>query len=234
MSPRTVKIVVAILWALAAAAWIWRLRVTGASPVESAQGFIDAADGAWWAIPAYVAAYLARPLVFFPALLLTVAAGIMFGPVVGVAVVIVAANASAMVAYAVGTTFSPEALRAEGGGSLLDRWAGRLRRESLVTVMLMRLAFVPYDVVSYASGFLRINRGAFLAATALGSLPGTVAFVLAGASLERLDEGLDGFDPEVFAASVVMFLVSLAVSRVVKRRTSIGEAAGAAPPVSPG
>lgn len=84
--------------------------------------------------------------------------------------------------------------------------------------MLMRLAFLPYDLVNYSAGFLRINAGAFVAATALGSLPGTISFVLAGASLQRLDAGLAGFDPKVFAASVAIFTVSIAISKVIQRQ----------------
>ena len=56
----------------------------------------------------------------------------------------------------------------------------------------MRLLFLPYDLVNYVCGALRITWSSFLLATALGSLPGTVSFVLLGASLERVDQGLDG------------------------------------------
>jgi uncharacterized membrane protein YdjX (TVP38/TMEM64 family) len=215
-------VAVAIVWAALLATWTWHLRSTGGSPLDSAQGLIDAVDDAWWAIPAFVVAYLARPLLLFPASLLTIAAGILFGPTLGIAVAVVAANASAMVAFQVGKTFSPTSLAEEGGARLVDRWAGRMRAESFLTVMLMRLAFLPYDLVNYSAGFLRISPGAFLAATALGSLPGTVSFVLAGASIERLDAGLDGFDPTVFAISLGIFVASLAGSRVVQRREALG------------
>lgn len=211
----------AVVWAVAVVAWIRYLRVNDLSPLESMQRFIDATDDAWWAIPAFVLAYLARPLLLFPASLLTIAAGILFGPVIGIVVAVIAANASAMVAFHVGKTFSPASLADEGGEGFVDRWAGRMRAESFLTVMLMRLAFLPYDLVNYSAGFLRISAGAFLAATALGSLPGTVSFVLAGASLERLDAGFDGFDPTVFGFSLAIFVVSIAVSKVVQQRTAV-------------
>jgi uncharacterized membrane protein YdjX (TVP38/TMEM64 family) len=218
VSSRAVKATIAGVWLAVIGGWTWYLRASGQSPVDWLQGLVDTASGAWWAIPAFVLAYLARPLLLFPASLLTIAAGILFGPVVGVPVALAAATASAFVAFQIGKTFSPAAVRDGDGATVIDRWSGRMRDESFLTVMLMRLAYLPYDLVNYAAGFLRINAGAFVAATALGSLPGTVSFVLAGASLKRLDPGLDGFDPMVFAASLAIFAVSIAISKVVQRR----------------
>lgn len=212
------KATIAGLWLSLAAGWVWYLRASGQSPAEWLQGLVDAASGAWWAIPVFLLAYLARPLLLFPATLLTIAAGILFGPIVGIPVAIVAATASAFVAFQIGKTFSPATVREGDGATVIDRWSGRMRNDSFLTVMLMRLAFLPYDLVNYSAGFLRINAGAFVAATALGSLPGTISFVLAGASLKRLDAGLGGFDPRVFAASLVIFVASIAVSKVIQRQ----------------
>jgi len=77
---------------------------------------------------------------------------------------------------------------------------------------------LPYDLVNYAAGLLRIRRAPFLAATALGSLPGTVSFTLAGASIESLADGPSGIDPTALIASVAIFVASLAISWYVKKR----------------
>ncbi len=206
------------MWLAVIVTWGLRLRATGTSPTESLQSFVDRLDGVWWAIPAYLAVYTVRPLVLFPASLLTIAAGVLFGPAVGIGAAAVGANLSALVAFSIGKAFSPAALAENDGATVVARWSTRMREQSFVTVMIMRLAFLPYDVVNYAAGFLRIKVGPFLAATAIGSLPGTVSFVLAGASLERLDAGLDGFDPKVFGVSVLLFAASIGVSKVVQRR----------------
>lgn len=206
------------VWLTVIAAWALRLRATGTSPTESLQALIDELDDAWWAIPAYLAVYTARPLVLFPASILTIAGGILFGPVVGTGAAVVGANLSAFVAYSLGRVFSPEAVSEGEGASVIARWSGRMREQSFATVMVMRLAYLPFDLVNYAAGVLRIRTAPFLAATAIGSLPGTVSFVLAGASLERIDAGLDGFDPKIFGFSVVLFVVSLGVARLLQRR----------------
>lgn len=214
------RLVVAAGWITVVVAWVLHLRASDQGPTESLQGAVDALDGMWWAAPAFVAVYAVRPLVLLPASLLTIAAGVLFGPVGGVAVAVVGANLSALVAFLVGRTFSPERLAAVGDGTegFLARWSERLRRRGFATVIVLRLAFVPYDLVNYASGFLRIGVVPFLVATAIGSLPGTVAFVLAGASLDRLDAGVDGLDGRVLAASVALTAVSLVGARVLQRR----------------
>jgi uncharacterized membrane protein YdjX (TVP38/TMEM64 family) len=196
---------------------------TDLSTTETAQQFIDTVGGAWWGVFAYVLVYLARPIVLFPASVLTVVGGILFGPVVGVAVVVVAANASAMIAYGVGRLLG----RAPGAAdttptpdeaSLARRWSDRMRDNSFETVLIMRLLFLPYDLVNYLSGVLRLRWLPFLLATALGSLPGTVSFVLLGASLDRVDEGLGGIDAATLVASIVIFAGSLVIARVLRRR----------------
>lgn len=222
MTPPTVfqrRVLIVVVWVSLITAWVWHTRSTGDGVTESLQRLVDQLRGHWWAIPTYVLAYAARPLLLFPASLLTIAGGVLFGPVVGVAVVLVASNLSALVAYWVGRSLrGDEPSEVDSSESLVARWSGRLRARSFVTVLVMRLAFLPYDLVNYACGALAIHPGAFLAATAIGSLPGTVSFVLAGASLERVDQGIDGFDPKVFAASVVLFVISLVVAKGFQRR----------------
>ena len=87
--------------------------------------------------------------------------------------------------------------------------------------MIMRFIFLPYDMVSYLAGFLRIHYWPFILATALGSIPGTIAFVLFGASIEHFDGGLPSLNPNILAASVVIFIVSIALSRLFKKREGI-------------
>jgi hypothetical protein len=48
--------------------------------------------------------------------------------------------------------------------------------------------------------------------------------VLLGASLDRVDQGLDGLNPYALVASVVIFVASLVVARILKRRNITGSA----------
>lgn len=171
----------------------------------------------------YIAAYLLRPILLLPALLLTIAGGSIFGPI-GILYVIIGANAGALLAYAIGRYFG-DGLIAEDDTSdgLIGRYAKRMRDNSFETVFIMRLIFLPYDLVNYLAGFLRIDWKAFLLATILGSIAGTISFTLIGASL-TLEQALAGdFQPNpwTLAISVAMFVISIAVSRIVKKREGV-------------
>lgn len=221
--------IIVLSWAGLIIAWVMYQRSTGLGTTESLQQFIDVTRGAWWAFLAFVLIYAVRPLALLPAGLMTIAGGLLFGPIVGVAATVVGANASAMTAYWVARSLGFAPSEDPEAAGLLKRWSDRMRRESFVTIMIMRLAFLPYDLVNYAAGFLRIKPLQFLLATAIGSLPGTIAFTLAGASIESLDEGVGGIDPAVLIVSVVVFIISVGVSILIKRRPGMDGSEQAAP-----
>ena len=206
------------LWVAAIAGWVIYQRSTGLGTIGTLESFIEAIRGQWWAILLFILVYALRPVVLFPASLMTIAGGLLFGPVVGVAATVIGANASAMVAYFIARAFGFEFDEDDEHVGIMRKWAGRMRRNSFESVLLMRLAFLPYDGVNYAAGFLKIRPVAFLLATAIGSLPGTVSFSLAGASIESLSDGPSGVDPIVLIASGALFVISIVISQIVKRR----------------
>lgn len=204
---------------------LWRRYQTSndLGTADAAQRFIDNVDNAWWGIAAFVGVYLLRPIVLFPASVLTIVGGVLFGPALGVIVVVVAANTSALIAYGIGRTLGhpPRTDEDDVDGtsvSFARRWADRMRSNSFETVLIMRLLFLPYDLVNYLSGVLRIRWAPFLLATALGSIPGTVSFVLLGASLDRVDQGLDGLDPVALVFGLVIFIISIGIARTLRHR----------------
>ncbi len=153
-------------WAGLIVSWIVYQRRSGMAAVDTAQPLIDAARGNWWAIAAYLAVSLVRPLVLFPATIATIAAGVLFGPIFGVLAAALAANASAMIGYSIARN-----LRRPGDGSAvtsrLGTWTSELRSNSFEAVLLTRLLFLPYDIVNYGCGLLHVRRAAFISATAI-------------------------------------------------------------------
>lgn len=220
-------------WVSAGVAWVVYQRSTGLGTTAALQQFIDTAEGAWWAFLAFCLIYALRPLVLFPASLLTIAGGVLFGPVVGVAATVLGANASAMVAYWLARSLGLQTGGSQDTQGLVARWSARMRSESFTTVMVMRLAFLPYDLVNYAAGLLRIRPLSFLAATAIGSLPGTIAFTLAGASVDRIEDGAAGVNGTVLLASVGLFVISVGVAQYVKRTRAVAVAVTTEQPFVP-
>ena len=197
--------------------YAWRSEPTPVEAVRVLVGFME--NGVAGAI-VFLAVYTVRPLILFPASVLTVGAGFVFGPILGVVLTVVGSNISATVAYLAGRYFGESLVRSEG---VVRRYTGRLRENSFETVLTMRFVFVPYDLVNYLAGFLRIAPLAFILATALGSLPGTVAFVLLGASFEtNFSTGTMAFNPPVLVAAAIIFVLGIAASRCFKRRERRG------------
>jgi uncharacterized membrane protein YdjX (TVP38/TMEM64 family) len=208
----------AIWLALLIAYWQYT-RSSGITPLESVQRLVEFMASSGAGILVYILVYMLRPVLFFPATLLTLAGGYLYGPFLGVAVVVVASNLSSMVAYTIGRFFGAGILDQSADSGILQSYADRMRRNSFETVLIMRFIFLPYDLVSYFSGFLRIRWQGFLLATALGSIPGTISFVLFGASIEGGFTGeLPQLNGAMLAVGVLMFAVSLGLSRWFRRR----------------
>lgn len=212
------KIAVGLLWlGLIIGYQVWAYQ-SGLGPTEAGRRVVDVIDGTLIGVGIFLALYLLRPLVLFPATGLTVAAGFLFGPWFGLALVIVAANASAMLTYAIGRWFGTgEGVDRRGGGRL-DRYRARLHERTFETVLIMRLVLLPFDIVSYLAGVARVRPLPFLAGTVVGSIPGTVAFVLFGASIETFDGAVPSINPWTLIASFALLGVSLLLVRVVRRR----------------
>ena len=168
----------------------------------------------------YIALYIIRPVIFFPSTILTALGGFLFGTA-GILYTILGGNGSAMAAYGIGRYFGQGVLEEGNETNIVQRYAARMRDNSFETVLIMRLIFLPFDLVNYAAGFLKINWRPFLLATIIGSIPGTISFVLLGTSFGTLDELISGelsLNPPALILSVVIIGSSIALSRIFKRR----------------
>ncbi len=229
------KVVAAALWLTMIGALVYFMRANDLTLPELFLAGMAWVQNSSFAPLAYIAIYAIRPLTLFSATLLTVAGGFLFGPVWGIVYTVIGANLSATVAFFIGRYFGQGLLDDETSSGWVQRYARRMRQNSFETVLIMRFIFIPYDLVNYLSGFLRIGYWSFLLATALGSIPGTISFVLLGSSLAPeqvanlfLTGEVPNLDWRLLAVSALMFVVSIALSRYFKRRE-----AGAAPRLEP-
>ena len=171
-----------------------------------------------------------HPLVFSSAALLGIAGGVLFGAgsptdlVWAVVYAVIGSQSAAHVAYWIGRFFGAGLLPEGKQANIIARYAERLRRHSFETIFVMRLLFLPFDLVDYIAGILHINWKAFALATLLGALPGTVAFVSFGASIDlrQLAQGAaPTFNPRVFGFSLALFVISLGIARWLRRREQL-------------
>ncbi len=181
----------------------------------------------------YIFIYALRPLIFFSAIILTLAAGSIFGAgsianlILAIIYTVIASNTSSLVAYFIGRYFGEGLLEtSDDDTGVIQTYTNRLRENSFETVLIMRLIFLPYDLVTYLCGFLRIDWKAFILATAIGSIPGTVSFVAFGASV-NISDIADGqrpeFNPWVIGFGLIIFVASIGLSHYFKKREATKE-----------
>jgi uncharacterized membrane protein YdjX (TVP38/TMEM64 family) len=205
-------------WGALMITYYWYASANDLSPLEVVQRLLDFMTTGFWGALVYIGLYIVRPLILFPSTVLTLAGGFVFGPVLGVLYTILASNASSTVAFFVGRYFGEGLFKDDGSDGLIQSYARRMRENSFETVMIMRFIFLPYDAVSYLAGFLKIRYWPFILATALGSIPGTIAFVGFGASIERFDGTIPQLNPVTLGISIAIFIVSIVLSRMFKKR----------------
>lgn len=215
------KLIAASFWLLLLASYALYMQQNNLGPLQALRQVLEFLATNPLGPLIFIGLYIARPLIFFSAGVLSIAAGVLFGPVWGVIYTVIGSNLGASLAYVIGRFFSQSVLdetETKQGG--INNYIARMRSNSFETVFIMRLIFLPYDLVNYLAGFLKIHYGAFIFATILGSLPGTISFALFGASTGGLEFAEQGFDWRAFGLSVLIFVVSLLVSRLVKRKES--------------
>jgi len=225
------KVVAALFWLLLVGGYAWYYRANGLTTATALLQIVTLLDSPWGPL-LYILIYALRPLIFFSAAVLTIASGAIFGAgsilnlALAVLYTIIGSNLSATVAYTIGRFFGQGLLQENQGGNsgLIQRYADRMRQNSFETILIMRFIFLPYDLVNYLAGILRIDWKAFILASLLGSIPGTIAFVSFGASID-VKELVMGktpeFDPWVLIFGVGIFIVSIAISRYFKKREAV-------------
>ena len=130
----------------------------------------------------YLAAY-GQPLVPLPASIMTIAAGLAFGPLWGLLAALLGATVRACSQFLIARLLGREAVAQllKGRVAALDQKIGE---HGFQTVLLIRLIpNLPYDVQNYGLGFSRVAFGPYAVATMLGIIPASFAFVYFGYSL---------------------------------------------------
>lgn len=197
------------LWALAAFAcfyaW-WRSGVPLKGIPDALHVLVDEAGP--WGPAVFCALFVARALTFAPATPFAIAAGLVWGPWLGMVWAWVGINLSGWAAYGVARAMGREWV-AEHETPWMARMEARLRERPFITTLLLRFLLLPYDTVNFACGLLAIPFVPYIAATALGVLPGVVTFSLFGGAFR---------DPRAIAVSVLLFGGSITVAAVLKKR----------------
>ncbi|KPI11168.1 SNARE associated protein [Actinobacteria bacterium OK074] len=131
---------------------------------------------------AFAAAYGLCTVAFVPRPLLNLAAGALFGSQLGTGAALGGTVLGAGIAFGLGRVLGQDALRPLLRGRWLKAADGQLSRHAFRSMMAARLfPGVPFWAANYCAAVSRMRWTPFLLATALGSVPNTAAYVVAGA-----------------------------------------------------
>ncbi|WP_431240050.1 TVP38/TMEM64 family protein [Mycolicibacterium aichiense] len=138
--------------------------------------------GVWFPL-AFFAAHIVVTVFPFPRTAFTLAAGLLFGPALGVGIAVVASALSALLALllvrALGWQFSKLVSH-----PALESVDARLRARGWQAIFSLRMIpAVPFSVLNYAAGASAVRVMPYLWATLAGLIPGTTAVVFLGDAL---------------------------------------------------
>ena len=162
----------------------------------------------WFGPIIYGLAYIVLTVVFFPASVLTIMGGVIFGTLLGMMYTIVAATLAAAVAFYIAKFFGREVISRFLKGTKLGKLDKKLEKGGFYTMALLRLLYIPYIPLSYAAGLSKMRARDFVLATLLTNIPGSFAFSYLGGSLG---------DPRSFIFAIVLVILVLLSPKVVKR-----------------
>jgi uncharacterized membrane protein YdjX (TVP38/TMEM64 family) len=209
-----IKIAFAMLWAsvFAFALYSWFKSGIALGDVPAYMSERLGEFGLFKAATIYIVLYALRPLILFPATLLTVASGLIFGPWLGIAFTVIGENASANFAFFLARWMGRDWISAHERGGIV-KWEGRLKDNGLVTVLIMRLIYLPFDAVNFGCGLTSIKHRDFFIGTFIGIIPALISFVLFGGVASAAVENRY----LVLAIAIFFFVLGLIIARVLHK-----------------
>jgi uncharacterized membrane protein YdjX (TVP38/TMEM64 family) len=138
--------------------------------------------GPWFPL-AFLVAHVVVTVLPFPRTAFTLAAGLLFGPLLGVVLAVAASTASAVIALLLVRAANWQLSRLVRHRAV-DTVDTRLRDRGWPAILSLRLIpAVPFSVLNYAAGASAVRALPYTLATLAGIAPGTAAVVILGDAL---------------------------------------------------
>ena len=153
--------------------------ILGTPDIAAMRSRVDAAGV--WGPALFFALYTGLALIPCPKALLTAAGGALFGLWAGAGLALAAALVGAMISFGVGRLLGREAVDRLIRGRLA-RVDALLSDHGLSAVLVVRLVpLVPFIAINYASGLSGVRFRHYVLGSALGMVPGSLAYAALGA-----------------------------------------------------
>ncbi len=162
------------------------------------------------AVGIFIVAYVIVTGLSLPgAVILTLAGGFLFGAIGATVFVNIGATTGATLAFLTARYLLRDTVEQKFGKWLgpFQEGFGKNAFSYLLTLRLIPL--FPFFVVNLVSGLTRVNVGTYVAATAIGIIPGSFVYAYAGRQLGTINSLKEIASPNVIAAFVLLGLLAL-------------------------
>lgn len=164
-----------------------------------------------WSPVIYILIYTVRPLIFFPASVLSIAGGLAFGAWLGTLYTIIGATLGALLSFYVAKTLGKSLVRKKWTGNAA-KIQSQMEQNGFLYVLLFRLIpVINFDLISYTAALAKVRFSSFALATLIGIIPGTFAYNFLGSSF------VSG-NPQIIVLAVVIFVILTVVPIVIRNR----------------
>jgi uncharacterized membrane protein YdjX (TVP38/TMEM64 family) len=144
---------------------------------------------AYWVAPLLMVVVAILPI---PAEIPAAMNGMLFGAGLGTVITWVGAMVGAMISYELARCFGRELTRRFVSSATMEKLDRLQHTEAAVLLTLRLMPVVAFTAINWTSGLLQVRRSTFVWTTAVGILPGAVAFTASGSVLAALYERYPG------------------------------------------
>lgn len=176
------------------------------------------------AVILFILVYIAQTAFSVPgATILTLTGGFLFGSLWAALYVNVGATTGATLAFLAARYLFRDWVEERFGFRLAAFQEGFARNAFNYLLTLRLIPLFPFFLVNLLSGLTRVNAGTYVIATALGIIPGSLAYTFAGRQLSTINSLAELASPRLLLAFTVLgllFLMPVLYRKVVRPSTS--------------
>lgn len=162
-------------------------------------------------VSVFVMVYIIQTALSLPgAAVLTIAAGAVFGAIVGTVYVNIGATTGATLAFLASRYLFRDFIQAKFGARI-EKINRELELRGLNYLLFLRLVpLVPFFLINLGAGLTRMRLRIFIPGTMVGIIPGSFVYCNAGASLATITSMRDIVSPRVLGAFALLGVFALA------------------------
>jgi uncharacterized membrane protein YdjX (TVP38/TMEM64 family) len=162
------------------------------------------------AVVAYIAIYCLMVAVSLPgALIITLAGGLLFGPLLATIYVNVGATTGATLAFLAARYLLRDWVEAKFGDRLGPLQQGFSKNAFSYLLTLRLIPIFPFFLINLLAGLTRIPLSTYVLATSLGIIPGTFVYAYAGRQLGTINSLSEIASPRVLIAFALLGLLAV-------------------------